>query len=122
MGVTIHFEGQLRSQAEFDQLLRTVESRALVNAWLTLSIETDPLTKGILVYINEDCDPVRLEFDPQLRIDEFVKTQFAGARVHRQIIGLFRELQPYFLRLNVDDEGEYWETQNEKALEKNIAR
>ena len=47
------------------------------------------------------------------------KTQFAGIEVHKFIIQLFKHLQKqnYFEELNIIDEGEYWETGDEKNLE-----
>ena len=47
------------------------------------------------------------------------KTQYAGSAVHKIIIELFRYLnkRDYFSELNLIDEGEYWETGDEKILE-----
>ena len=47
------------------------------------------------------------------------KTQYAGINVHKIIIELFRHLkkQNYFSDFNLTDEGEYWETGDEKLLE-----
>jgi hypothetical protein len=39
--------------------------------------------KGTAVYLHEDCDPVRLEFDENLYVQEFTKTQFAGVDWHK---------------------------------------
>jgi hypothetical protein len=51
-----------------------------------------------------------------------VKTQFAGVEVHKVIIALFRYLkkQDYFENLKIIDEGEYWETGDEKLLQDNF--
>ena len=47
------------------------------------------------------------------------KTQFSGTVIHKTIIELFRYLnnKNYFKQFNLTDEGEYWETRNEKLLE-----
>lgn len=47
------------------------------------------------------------------------KTQFAGITTHKTIIEIFRHLykQNYFTEFNLVDDGEYWETGNEKLLE-----
>jgi len=52
-----------------------------------------------------------------------VKTQFAGASVHKTIIGLFRYLykRGYFSELDVVDEGKFWETGDERLLEHKFA-
>lgn len=73
-------------------------------------------TKGIVVYLHVNCEPVRLEFDRDLYIQEFTKTQFAGVHVHVQALKLFKAVQPLFLHLSVEDEAEYWETRNTQTL------
>lgn len=47
------------------------------------------------------------------------KTQFAGTTIHKTLIELFRYLNKrnYFSEFDLIDEGEYWETGNEKLLE-----
>ena len=53
-----------------------------------------------------------------------VKTQFAGEEIHKFLIELFRYLQKqgYFETLNITDEGQYWETGDEKLLHKIFKR
>lgn len=47
----------------------------------------------------------------------FVKTQFAGADTHLALMKLMIHLQQkYFEKLEVQDEGRYWETRDEKVL------
>ncbi len=54
---------------------------------------------------------------------QFTKTQFAGVETHKFIIHLFRYLQgKYFHRLDVNDEGQYWETNDALLLEETFAR
>lgn len=47
------------------------------------------------------------------------KTQFAGEVIHKTIIKIFKYLKSraYFEEFNLIDEGEYWETNDEKLLE-----
>ena len=46
-----------------------------------------------------------------------VKTQFAGPETHVWIIGLLKYLKEHYIRdLEVDDEGEYWESSNLETL------
>ncbi len=53
----------------------------------------------------------------------FVKTQFAGIEIHKILIHLFRYLSDkYFIEFEMMDEGQYWETDDEKVLEENFAR
>ena len=69
-----------------------------------------------MISIAEDCDPVRLEFDSDLYVQEFTKTQFAGVQVHMKVLELLKALRPLFRDLSVEDEGEYWETGNLQGL------
>ena len=124
MGVTVHFEGKLRGEKAFADLLRRVEATAKTKTWLTEKFEISEVTllrvrgdeewdykgptKGIILYVHEDCDPVRLE------------TQFAGVPAHLELIALLKDLQKFFEGLTVEDEGEYWETGNEGVLAEHI--
>lgn len=52
-----------------------------------------------------------------------VKTQFAGWQTHLFIVGLLKYLsKKYFAEFNVDDEGHYWETNDEEILKQNFSR
>jgi hypothetical protein len=138
MGVTIHYEGQLTSEATYQDLVGLVSSIAKAEGWSIEPIESDKVTlqrvrdekdwdytgpvKGIVVYLHEDCDPVRLEFDRDLYLQEFTKTQFAGVQVHVDVLKLLKTIQPFFRNLNVEDEGEWWETEDTKILTEHFAR
>lgn len=51
----------------------------------------------------------------------FTKTQFAGAEIHKLIIHILKYIgKKYFAHFKVIDEGEYWETGDEKLLEENF--
>ena len=52
-----------------------------------------------------------------------VKTQFAGWQTHLFIVGLLKYLsKKYFSEFNVNDEGHYWETNDEEILKQNFSR
>jgi hypothetical protein len=138
MGVTIHFDGHLKDEAAYYQLLDAVISIAKANSWSTEAIESKVTTlsrvrdeqdwdyvgpvRGIVISIAEDCDPVRLEFDRDLYVQEFIKTQFAGSQVHLKVLELLKALKPFFRDLKVEDEGEYWETGNLQHLTEHMNR
>jgi len=51
------------------------------------------------------------------------KTQYAGIEVHKIVIHLLKYLSgKYFSEFKLIDEGKYWETGDEKVLEKNFQR
>ncbi|MDX2060767.1 MAG: hypothetical protein SFV24_23345 [Gemmatimonadales bacterium] len=133
MGVTIHFEGRLRSRESLDRLLGTAEAVAARLNWpcRKISSERVHLTRtvgeseteyvgpsaGIELIPHDRSDPLRLEFDADLFVQDFVKTQFAGVEVHARIVGVLREIEPYFESLVVEDEGELWTTDDNQLLE-----
>lgn len=52
-----------------------------------------------------------------------VKTQFAGIETHKAVVQLFRYLNlKYFAFFKMIDEGNFWETSDEKVLETNFQR
>jgi hypothetical protein len=137
MGVTIHFEGSLRSAEALDRLLATARQFARANGWPVEEIDSPEVTlqrvrgeedwdyvgpvRGVALLPGPDCDPVRLELDRDLYIQEYTKTQFAGAETHEKVVELLRSIEPFFLDLSVQDEGELWETGDREALEAHLA-
>ncbi len=133
MGVTIHFEGQLKSDNDFESVMTKAKNFALKNdipyeffpeSFKKLSRVKDEQNwdyegpaKGIRIQPGQNCDPLWLEFDKNNYIQEFCKTQFAGIDTHIQIISFLKEIQSNFIELQVTDEGEYWDTENKALLE-----
>lgn len=77
------------------------------------------------------CGPANLQLygTPETKEEErylymlFTKTQYAGIEIHKLIVHLFKYLErKYLLDLQVSDEGEYWETGDEKILEEAFKR
>ena len=82
MGVTIHFEGQILDQENYELLIAAARDFAKKCRWLSEPIEEENVVlkrvqnekdrdyqgpvKGIVLYPHEDCDPFRLEFDRDL--------------------------------------------------------
>jgi hypothetical protein len=138
MGVTIHFEGHLNDETAYRQLLDRVSSIAKAEGWRTETIQSNQVNlhrvrneqdgdysgpiKGITISLTEDCDPVRLEFDRDLYVQEFTKTQFAGAATHLKVLEILKAIKPFFQNLKVEDEGEYWETENLQILTAHLNR
>jgi len=80
---------------------------------------------GVTVHfegLHEDCEPLRLEFDQELYVSEWVKTQFAGVDTHIRLMHILRDLARFFETLAVNDEGEYWESENRETLANHIRR
>ena len=76
--------------------------------------------KGIKISPHENADPLWLEFDTDLFLQDFCKTQFAGLSVHIKIIKFFEKAEGFFSDLAVLDEGEFWETHDVSKLEEHL--
>ncbi len=132
MGVTIHFEGQLKSNADYDKVMMTAKTFAEINTMVFSFFEaTDKLlqrvkddedwdylgaTRGIIIQPHDTSDPFILEFDADNYIQEYCKTQFTDIIIHSKIIALLRQIEDCFIDLQVTDEGEFWETDNAELL------
>jgi len=138
MGVTIHFEGQLKNEAAYQELIGVASSIANTEGWPVEPIASGEVilsrvryekdwdytgpVKGIVIFLHEDCDPVRLEFDRDLYVQEFIKTQFVGVEMHIKVVNLLKAIEPFFRNLKVEDEGKWWETRDTENLAEHFAR
>jgi hypothetical protein len=89
LGVTIHFEGQLLDDGAFSALIEAATTFAKENGWRSELFESPNVTllrvrdeadwdyvgpvKGIQDFPHDDCDPIRLEFDRDLYIQQYTK-------------------------------------------------
>jgi hypothetical protein len=137
-GVTIHYEGMAASPAAVTKILAAVTAAAKKNDWKieSASAERGHLERvideknrdyegkvtGVVIYVAENCEPLHFQFGDDLFMQDFVKTQFAGAGVHVQIIQLFESLRPYFNKLTIYDEGEFWDSHDRALLEGHIQK
>jgi len=138
MGVTIHFDGRVKTPAAYPLLIDELRDYAASRGWPCESISEQQTTLkrvrdeknwdysgpsfGLQLHPDENADPVRFEFDRDYYVQEFVKTQFAGVDTHVAIISLFRRIQPFFELLTVEDEGGFWTTSDESILAEHIRR
>ena len=133
MGVTIHYEGRLRSLDAYDELTDRLKKEADKHEWLfsvvvakkvhlarviqgKLEDYVGPI-KGIVINLHEDCEAIRFLFDGTGFMQGFVKTQFCPTGIHVRIVELLRSIQDLFTSLRVVDEGAYWETGQKDTLE-----
>ena len=125
MGVTIHYRERLRGPQDYEMFVQAVEMFTVLHGWPTeiipeaeRTVERDHddakwritgLTKGIVVQPHKDAEPLRFEFDADLAMEDYCKTQFAGADTHVAVIELLRTVGRH-CDLEVYDEAEVWET------------
>ncbi|GHN01659.1 hypothetical protein WSM22_31480 [Cytophagales bacterium WSM2-2] len=133
MGVTIHFEGKLKSQKDFDEVIEKAIDFAKRKSSDIIKLNNDKKllkrvkdekdwdyegeVKGVQIQPHDNSDPLILEFDKDLFIQEFCKTQFSDISTHIDIIKFLRDIESNFDNLSVIDEGEFWETNDIKLLE-----
>lgn len=132
MGITIHFEGQLKDKPAFEQIIFTARKWATNKGWPIADISREHralqrvkneadwdysgFTEGVQMQPHVNSEPLRLEFDEDLYIQDYIKTQFTGPAIHLDVVAFLKEIEPCFQELIVIDEGEFWETGDMKRL------
>ena len=136
MGITVHFEGKLKDEASFKAICSNAEAFAKEMEWPFLLISEQEAkldrtrdegdwdyigpVKGIEIFPHEACEPFRLEFDRDLYIQEFTKTQFAPVEIHVLLVDFLRSNLEMFESIEVIDEGEFFDTNDLELLNKHL--
>lgn len=136
MGVTIHYEGCLRSPLLVEELINTATAYAEEHQWPNRRIDGDAIDLlriiddkefyysgpvfGVELRPHADAEPLRFEFDDKMFLQDFCKTQFAGAETHIAVIKLLDQIETHFEELRVEDEGEYWVSRDENKLDQHL--
>jgi hypothetical protein len=139
MGLTIHYQGQIASDEAYVSFIEEVTAYAQGQGWPLHAIDesTRELTrmlqpedpdadeyeevyvgpvKGLYLLPHPECEPLTFEFDRDLFMQDWCKTQFAGPVVHAAILDLFRKTEPLFEMLDIQDEADAWENPDPAAL------
>lgn len=138
MGLSIHYRGGINRTEQIKPLVDELEDIAESMDWMSQRInddESDPDFYGIIVNPKGDCEPLCFIFDQRGRMRNLAdlitdqiepteyseycatKTQFTSIETHIWIVGLLRYLKKHYLSdLIVNDEGEFWETENRETL------
>lgn len=136
MGITVHFEGNLKDEASFKEICSNAEAFAKEMEWPFSLISEQEVqlertrngedwdyigpVKGIEIFPHEACEPFRLEFDKDLYIQEFTKTQFAPVEIHVLLVDFIRSNLEMFESIEVIDEGEFFDTNDLELLNKHL--
>ena len=137
-GVTIHYEGRAPDPAAVEQVLAAASEEAKRNGWQIRDDSSSDISlkrvvdekdvpyrgsvRGIVLQPRRECEPIHLQFDSNMFMQDFVKTQFAGPEIHMQVARLLQVIQPLLRSLKVEDEGQYWETGSKSTLEGHMAK
>jgi hypothetical protein len=141
-GITIYYKGRLLDEAAMEKVSETACAEAGKNGWQCERLVGDQIAKadgitaksiyelektqdlsgarGVVLRLHPMSEPLYLVFSKGLRINNFVKTQFAGAEVHVRAIELLEKIKPHFSNLEVEDDSGYWESRNRGELEREI--
>lgn len=144
MGLTIYYSGKLRNAGQLPDLTDEVAEVCRVQDWkIDFYFPTPEIPISGITFTPKGSEPVWMtfssngtllnithytimqDFPPELQGTSvpivFTKTQYAGVDAHMKVIHLLRYLsQKYFESFDLQDEGEYWETQDESVLRKNF--
>ncbi len=134
MGLTIHYSGAINCTEDIPEFVEELADIAKSMGWTAQPINMDeaaPNFRGVIVNPQGDCEPLCFIFDREARLRALMdliceqveptkysfstatKTQFTTIETHVWIIGLLRYLKKRYLgNLKVQDEGEYWETED----------
>ncbi|MBX9666877.1 MAG: hypothetical protein K2X93_04625 [Candidatus Obscuribacterales bacterium] len=133
MGVTIHYQGKLKSEDNLEPVLKVCRDFARINGWAFAEISQNKTlmrivngadcdytghVSGVVIQPPGLCEPFGFEFDGSMFLQDYCKTQFAGPSVHIQAIRLLREIEVYFDNFSVRDEGEFWISNDRNSLVK----
>jgi len=132
MGITVHYEGTLRSERDLEAVLGLVRGEADAAGWAVEDVASDDATlervideeerdykgrvRGLVVRPHEEAEPLHFVFGDDLFMQDYCKTQFAGVETHIAVVALLRKLAPHFRRLDVIDDGELWDTRDVRRL------
>ncbi|WP_373494653.1 hypothetical protein [Aquiflexum sp.] len=149
MGITIHYQGKIKSPQLLPQLIEEVRDIAEENKWKYHIFESELPEEGFdkdsfedelygITFTPPECEMVDFTFLSSGKLcsvvgkiyfedeqnDIFiewnsVKTQYAGPQIHIILVHLLEHIATKYLTdFKVIDEGEYWETRDEKLLGK----
>lgn len=148
MGLSFHYKGKLKTAQSLKKMIDEVADISKANQWSYHIFEeqfpNDTFTEGPIQdaiygigFTPPNCEMVAFTFLSNGQLCAFynledainlktnqeenylsVKTQFAGSKIHMQVIKILDYFnKKYFENFDLTDEGNYWETKNEQLLE-----
>lgn len=137
MGVTIHYEGVALSEAALQTVLDVVRAEANRLGWPITDMSSDDgvlervideeerdyhgRVRGVVIQPHPESEPLHVLFGDDRFLQDYCKTQFAGASTHVAVVNLLRHVAPHFAELRVIDEADFWDTGDVGALQYHFA-
>lgn len=141
MGLSIHYSATIRDISLIEQLIEETADVCKSMQW-EYHVIRDSGDDGVngIIFSPQNCEPVFLTFqhnrrmcspislkykesyaadglDPELIYTTSTKTQYAGPATHIALLKFLKYLKTkYFETFEMNDEGFYWETDDEKIL------
>jgi len=135
MGITISYRGKIDNTDDIDKLTDELTDISKELKWEYERIDDrEQNVKGIIIKPHQKSEPLSILFNKdselinwgELSFHEansgekhfaFIKTQYAPLEIHIAVIKLLKYLKSrYISNLEVFDEGDYWDTMDEKVL------
>lgn len=113
LGVTLYYRGRLAKNVSRHSLFSEAESIAVDNGWSIRRLASG----GFVIHAHPDCEPITFDHDANGKVDDWVKTQYAGPEIHKQIVEFLTSISKLFVRFKVDDDTDYWTTRDGADLE-----
>jgi hypothetical protein len=135
MGLSIYYSGRIRIPGLIPQLTSEVMDICRSLKW-EFHLFDDEHVKGICfapakcepLFVTfsktgELCSPILLQYEIHPATTIPVKTQYAGIDAHKAVIKLLKHLRPkYFSEFELEDEGGYWQRNDENILQQQFAK
>lgn len=136
MGVTIFYSGTIRS-TERDPLLLHIALK-WAKRWKCDVVDVDDQqsllirmrdgesigyrgpAKGFILRPHPDAESLGIVYSPDGYVWRFCKTQFAGPRIHIEVVEFLNEIAPFFKDFKITDDGGYWPKKDRTELERRM--
>ncbi len=121
MGITIHFRGRVNPKIRTKEFYIYAALISREFGWMISDLESRENNVAYFeIHPHEFCEPMIFNITPEGFFSDHCKTQFAPIDVHKKMISLFEQVKKKLSEFLIQDEGGYWETRDEKHLERQI--
>lgn len=139
MGITIHYKGKIDKVETIGKMTDELADISTSLKWKQTAVDdAEQEVKGIVIKPHENSESLSILVNRELHLISFfalslneankesarfvsIKTQYAPIHIHVSMIKLLKYLKnKYVTNLEVVDEGDYWNTMDEKILKEKM--